>query len=403
MMCGATVSEPTVPSSRMCPSGAALATKSVAILPPAPALFSTRTCWPRLSPRFFCMMRATVSVPPPGANPTTIVTGRAGNVLCANAPPAQDSARRAAEILFMIFPPWWSPSLFSLEHRLSFLHEGAPALDVVLTVEALLDQRRARLRVERRTRLQQLADDALARPDGERRVLRNRRAILAHERFQLGDRRDAVHEAHDLGLFGAEMAPRDQHLAGVRGPHRVHEVLQRRGPVAEPEFRGGDAEPRVLRGEAQVAIERDVHARAQAVAADHRDGHLVAALQALLHSAGDLLVILDALGARALLLVLRDIRPGDERLVAVAFQDDHAYLRVPFEAVEHLRNPFPHVDRDGVAPRRVVECEPADRALLFGDDALGERAGREGGLARGSLQFFLVHGRVSLGIKALAL
>src|SRR2546427_6675008 len=92
------------------------------------------------------------------------------------------------------FLPWWSPSLFPLEHRLSFLHEGAPALDVVLAVEALLDQRRAGLPVERRTRLQQLADDALARPDGERRVLRDRRAILAQERFHLGDRSHPVNE-----------------------------------------------------------------------------------------------------------------------------------------------------------------------------------------------------------------
>jgi len=45
---------------------------------PAPARFSTTMVWPRYSPSFLCMTRATVSVPPPGAKPTTTVTGRFG-------------------------------------------------------------------------------------------------------------------------------------------------------------------------------------------------------------------------------------------------------------------------------------------------------------------------------------
>ena len=43
-MCGATASGPTLPSRMVWPSGAARAAYSVAILPPAPALFSTTTC-----------------------------------------------------------------------------------------------------------------------------------------------------------------------------------------------------------------------------------------------------------------------------------------------------------------------------------------------------------------------
>src|SRR6266704_2661588 len=304
------------------------------------------------SPTFFARMRATVSVPPPGAKPTTMLTGRLGYAPCPSAPPAQASAMTATRLLIIVSPPLIlvgcvdSPVLFSLEHRLPFLHERAPALDVVLAVEALPDERHAGLRVESGIGFEQLADDALRSADGERRVLRDRGAVLEDERFQLRGRNDAVHEPHRLCLVGAELAPGEEHLAGVGRADRVDEILQRRGAVAQAELRRGDAEPRVLRREPQVAAERDIDARPEAVAADHRDHHLVAALQALLHPVGDLLVVPDALGA-------------------LAFEHDDADLRVLFEALERLRHRLPHVDRDGVAPRRVVESEPADRALFL--------------------------------------
>src|SRR6266849_947976 len=365
------------------------------MLPPAPGRFSTTILWPTFSESFFTMMRAVMSVPPPGANPTTIVTGRFGNVPCARAP-AAPSAMTAAEIPLMVLPRF-SPRLlkprvlFSLEQRFPLLHESAPALDVVLALETLLHERRARLRVERRARFQQLADDAFGRSDRERRVLRNHRAILEDERFQIRDRCHTVYEAHRFRLPGAELASGDEHLARVSRADRVDQVLQRRGAVAQAQLRRGDAELRILRGDAQVAAERDVHACAQAISADHGDDHLVAALQALGHAAGDLLVVLDSLGARALLLVLRDIRAGDEGLVAFAFQHDYAHLGILLEAVERLRDRLPHVDRDGVPPGGVVEREPADRPLFFCDDSLAERARREGRLFPESEEFFLGH------------
>src|SRR3954469_25342897 len=48
--------------------------------PPAPERFSTTTCCPRSSDSVGAMMRAVVSVPPPGSKPTTVVTGLAGKV-----------------------------------------------------------------------------------------------------------------------------------------------------------------------------------------------------------------------------------------------------------------------------------------------------------------------------------
>src|SRR5207244_1656084 len=93
----------------------------------------------------------------------------------------------------------------------------------------------------------------------------------------------------------------------------------------------------------------------------------------------------------AVLFVLRDVGSGDEGFVAFTLEHDHAYLGIPLEAVEHLRDRLPHVDGDGVPPGGIVEGEPADRPLFFGDDALAERACREGRLLPECEKFFLGH------------
>jgi len=45
------------------------------MLPEAPALLSITTCWPRRSPSFGAMRRATKSEAPPGANGTIMWIG----------------------------------------------------------------------------------------------------------------------------------------------------------------------------------------------------------------------------------------------------------------------------------------------------------------------------------------
>jgi hypothetical protein len=90
---------------RVWPSGAALATISAAIVVPAPGRFSTITCWPRLFVISAAVVRANVSVAPPGANGTSMRIGLFGK-LCACAvalsrPAANKPALRAnMDILF---------------------------------------------------------------------------------------------------------------------------------------------------------------------------------------------------------------------------------------------------------------------------------------------------------------
>src|SRR5258706_144759 len=63
---------------RVWPSGAERATNSDAILPPAPGLFSTTTCWPHISESRALRMRPMPPMPPPGENGTTRPTTQLG-------------------------------------------------------------------------------------------------------------------------------------------------------------------------------------------------------------------------------------------------------------------------------------------------------------------------------------
>ena len=70
------------------------------MLPLAPGLFSTTTGWPHFSASFGPMTRARMSMPVPGENGTTSVTGREGNA-CGKAPDetrASASAKRRRNI-----------------------------------------------------------------------------------------------------------------------------------------------------------------------------------------------------------------------------------------------------------------------------------------------------------------
>src|SRR2546422_11039636 len=94
--------------SMMWPSGGALATISVPIMPEAPGRFSTTNGWPRLSESFGAMSRPTMSVEPPGAKPSirrTVLVGYAcANALLASTIAAQIDINQQ-KVLVRISPP----------------------------------------------------------------------------------------------------------------------------------------------------------------------------------------------------------------------------------------------------------------------------------------------------------
>src|SRR5436309_13561587 len=156
------------------------------MLPPAPARFSTTTCWPRFSPIVLATIRATVSVPPPGSKPTTIVTGLLGKLPCADAVAANRTPQHVEKNLMSA----------SFENRLSLLHEGLSALGVILALEALPDPCLAKRGVV--ILLQHLAHDAICGARCERRVGGDLCAMCAGEEFEwqgrqwVGVRRDVI-------------------------------------------------------------------------------------------------------------------------------------------------------------------------------------------------------------------
>src|SRR4051812_22406859 len=186
--------------------------------PPAPERFSTTTCWPRSSESAGAMMRAVVSVPPPGSKPTTVVTGLAGNP-CAKAQVENTSAATAASCFIT------SSYLSALESGLSLFHERSSAFTVVLAVEALLDPCLARVGIV--VGDAHLADDALRRAHRERRIRRDHVAVLPGDGFELRHRHNLVHEAHAQRLLGGELARGDHDLARVRRADDIDQVLHR--------------------------------------------------------------------------------------------------------------------------------------------------------------------------------
>src|SRR5437879_2431369 len=144
------------------------------MLPPAPARFSTTTCCPRFSLIVLATMRATVSVPPPGSKPTTIVTGLLGKLPCADAVAANSSPQHVEMNLMS----------FSLENRYPRgAEEGFPAFSVILAFKALPDPGLAERGVV--ILLQHLADDALRGAHGERRVGGDLAAVFVREALQI--------------------------------------------------------------------------------------------------------------------------------------------------------------------------------------------------------------------------
>jgi len=65
-------------SSIVRPSGFERATMSVPIVAEAPGRLSTTTAFGHMAPSFWPKMRASTSVPPPGAKGTTMRSGRLG-------------------------------------------------------------------------------------------------------------------------------------------------------------------------------------------------------------------------------------------------------------------------------------------------------------------------------------
>src|SRR6185295_20199521 len=99
--------------------------------------------------------------------------------------------------------------------------------------------------------------DPLRRDERQRRVAGHRLRVRGDEFVELRDGNDVVDDAEPQGLLRVHAPARVEDVLGGRWPDQMHEIPYRLGSVADAELRSRDAELPVLRGNAQVAIQRD--------------------------------------------------------------------------------------------------------------------------------------------------
>src|SRR5262245_21823652 len=218
---GATAWDATPETTSVYPSGAALATASEPITPPAPGRFSTMKFSLRLSASFCATMRPSVSALPPGANGATIRTGLAGHD-CAAATFQKKATPRNSNRRFM---QGFYNQCDEREHRCSYARSAGELSRV----------RRARPRCAvaldgRGARLPPARDDL-----GQG---------LPHRSGRLLER-SAAHRGHEPNARGTPGALADARapvvLAAARGRKRPAALYQR------PDRGDGGARPRAFR------------------------------------------------------------------------------------------------------------------------------------------------------------
>ncbi len=75
-------------------------------MPPPPGWFSMMIGLPSVSPKVGCRTRASVSIGPPAANGTTMVTGRLGQSSARAAPGTARTASVSRIVELRMFIPW---------------------------------------------------------------------------------------------------------------------------------------------------------------------------------------------------------------------------------------------------------------------------------------------------------
>src|SRR3954451_25325550 len=145
--------------------------------------------------------------------------------------------------------------------RGALLGERAHALAEVLGGEAgaaQLDELALHVGIEAAAGAPELADDALVGAHAERRVAGELLGPLQRLLLDVGRQHDRVDEAPALAGARVDVAPEQEQLAGARDADRGDEPPQPGVRVHEPELRRWHAEADAVRGDAQVARQRQL-------------------------------------------------------------------------------------------------------------------------------------------------
>src|SRR2546427_216858 len=157
----------------------------------------------------------------------------------------------------------------------------------------------------------------------------------------------------------------EEDLLRVGRPDELHQLFHALVVITETQPCRGDAEARVVGGDAHIAADGDADTAADAEAVDHRQERLRQRAERVLAARRDAAVLLLIGHVAPSLLELGDVGAGHERLVAGPAQDDDPDGVVGGQILHVLGHELPHLQAHGVALLRLVEDDPADRPVLL--------------------------------------
>src|SRR5678815_1839196 len=151
-----------------------------------------------------------------------------------------------------------SSALAAVKLGAAFFGEGAHALLVVLAVEAIGDQLVEQGQIALGFGAGELLDGGLRRQDRERRIARDGERVVAREPLEIGLGHDLVDQPHAQGVLGGPVRARGKEdLLRVGRADELDQLVHAVVVIAEAEPGGGDAEARVVGGDADVAADGD--------------------------------------------------------------------------------------------------------------------------------------------------
>ena len=228
----------------------------------------------------------------------------------------------------------------------------------------------------------ELADHLLASLKGERCIGRNHRQILVELFVEVFLGRHILHQSPGKRLLGMEPLGRQENIQCVGSTDRTHQVANRRQAITQAHLAGGDGKRAGIGGNAHIAAQRNAQSAPDAVTVNAGDGGLEIVPDGHLCTLSDALILGHGILARSQLVKLGDIGTTDESLATCSCQHHGANLIVLFKHLQRTRHTSPHVVGHGVVLGRVVECDPAGRALFLNDQAVRDVAlQKSGGIA----------------------
>src|SRR5581483_1122649 len=253
-----------------------------------------------------------------------------------------------------IQPDGHRPLLAALELRLALLRERPHALPLILGGEERREEDRLVGEAGAEVALQRAVRRVLRRRERDGRALRERGGRLEHTVEELGRRIDGGDEPDPQRLGGVDRPPGKDQVLGERGPDRARKPLRPAPPRDDGEVDLRLTELRVLGRVANVAGERELAAPAQREAVHGRERRLRHRLEqaaAFVTERAPRVSLEDGH-----LCHLLDVRPGGERLLARAGENDDPRRSVGRELAQPVAERL-----ERLVVQRVERVGPVDR------------------------------------------